>query len=103
MKVSTITLAVAAAAATLTVPTAAYAAHDRGHTKTVVKKVIYTTFKKGQRFDHKRAKNYRVIDYRTIKGLRAPARGYRYVRAGNDVLLIRDKDLVVVTVFANRF
>lgn len=45
-------------------------------------------FKKGERFDRRKATNYRVVSYRDYRGRRAPPRGYQYVRSGNDILLI---------------
>ncbi|WP_417593098.1 RcnB family protein [Parasphingorhabdus sp.] len=46
-------------------------------------------FVKGQRFDRAKASNYRRIDYREHRQLSAPPRGYVWVRAGNDALLVR--------------
>jgi len=46
-------------------------------------------FVKGQRFDRAKAPNYRRIDYREHRQLSAPPRGYVWVRAGNDALLVR--------------
>jgi len=43
---------------------------------------------KGERFDRNRAQNYRQIDYRHYRGLRAPPRGYRYYQSGNDAILV---------------
>lgn len=48
----------------------------------------YKSFGKGDRFDSRHARNYQQVDYRKYKRLKAPPRGYRYVRSGNDVLLI---------------
>ncbi|HEU0044634.1 RcnB family protein [Sphingomonas sp.] len=47
-------------------------------------------WRKGQRFDRRYAQNYREIDYRTYRGrgLYAPPRGHRWVRSGNDAVLI---------------
>ncbi|BBF71083.1 MULTISPECIES: RcnB family protein [Sphingomonadaceae] len=43
---------------------------------------------KGQRFDHRYATNYRVVNnYRDYR-LSAPPRGYHWVRSGNDAVLI---------------
>lgn len=47
-----------------------------------------SNWRKGQRFDRQQARNYRQIDYRQYRGLRAPPRGYQYVQSGNDALLI---------------
>jgi Ni/Co efflux regulator RcnB len=45
-------------------------------------------WRKGERFDYRQARNYRVVnDYRG-RHLKAPPRGYRYVQSGNDALLV---------------
>ncbi len=45
-------------------------------------------WRRGERFDYRRARNYRVInDYRGYR-LQAPPRGYHYVRSGNDAVLV---------------
>ena len=46
-------------------------------------------FAKGQRFERSKASNYRRLDYRQHRQLSAPPRGYVWVRAGNDALLVR--------------
>ncbi|KMS53514.1 membrane protein [Novosphingobium barchaimii LL02] len=85
-------------AAAIVVPTLAAAPamaqpmrHDdhRGSSKTVVtKQVTYKTFRKGERFDRNRARNYQQVDYRKYRNVKAPPRGYHYVRSGNDLLLV---------------
>ncbi len=60
--------------------------------KTVVRKNDYRNnyrhWSKGQRFDHRYASNYRVINnYRDYR-LSAPPRGYHWVRSGNDAVLV---------------
>jgi Ni/Co efflux regulator RcnB len=63
---------------------------------TVVKQTTVTrqqpgrNWRKGQRFDRRYARNYRVVDYRQYRGQRlyAPSRGQQWVRSGNDALLI---------------
>lgn len=47
-----------------------------------------TNWRKGERFNQRQARNYRQIDYRQYRGLRAPPRGYRYVQSGNDAVLV---------------
>src|SRR3546814_8609807 len=63
--------------------------HGRTVTRTtVVRKDNHRRWAKGQRFDRRYATNYRVIDnYRGYR-LNAPPRGYRWVRSGNDAVLI---------------
>jgi len=48
----------------------------------------YRAWRQGERFDPRHAQNYQVIDYRRYRGLRAPPPGYRYVRSGNDAVLV---------------
>ena len=63
--------------------------------KTVVRQQYRSDWRKGQRFDQRQARNYRQIDYRQYRGLRAPPRGYRYVRSGNDAVLVRSNNVIV--------
>ena len=87
-------------------PMAASVANAQGHREerqtTVVKRngnVVQRTvvrqrtpqyrsdWRKGQRFDQRRARNYRQIDYRQYRGLRAPPRGYRWQRVDDSYIL----------------
>jgi Ni/Co efflux regulator RcnB len=63
----------------------------------------YRKWRKGQRFDRRYAQNYRVIDYRTYRGrgLYAPPRGYRWVRSGNDAVLIAAASGLIGAVIGN--
>ncbi len=45
--------------------------------------------------------NYQVVDYHRYRGLRAPPRGYRYVRSGNDAVLVGITTGVIAAVIAN--
>ncbi|MDP5278652.1 RcnB family protein [Sphingomonas sp. DG1-23] len=56
---------------------------------------------RGDRFDSRYARNYRQIDYRQYRGLRAPPRGYRYVQSGNDAVLVAITSGIIGAVFAN--
>jgi Ni/Co efflux regulator RcnB len=77
--------------------------------KVVVKKTVKkapqqryrTSWKRGERFDYRQARNYRQIDYRHYRGLKAPPRGYRYVQSGNDVVLVGITSGIVAAVLAN--
>jgi len=60
-----------------------------------------TNWRKGERFDNRYARNYRQIDYRQYRGLRAPPRGYRYVQSGNDAVLVGITSGIISAVFAN--
>lgn len=61
----------------------------------------YRSWNRGDRFDNRYARNYRQIDYRAYRGLRAPPRGYRYVQSGNDAVLVGIASGLVAAVFAN--
>ena len=71
--------------------------------RSVVRQPQYRAWRKGQRFDQRYARNYRQIDYRQYRGLRAPPRGYRYVRSGNDAVLVSGNNNVIAAVIANIF
>lgn len=56
-------------------------------------------FRRGERFYADRAPNYVVInDYRRWHRLRPPPRGYRWVRSGNDALLVGIASGIVASV-----
>jgi Ni/Co efflux regulator RcnB len=69
--------------------------------KKVVQQPSYRSWKKGDRFDSRYARNYRQIDYRHYRGLKAPPRGYRYVQSGNDAVLVGITSGVIAAVIAN--
>jgi len=70
--------------------------------KTVVRRAPqYRSWHKGDRFDNRYARNYRQIDYRHYRGLKAPPRGYRYVQSGNDAVLVGITSGIVAAVFSN--
>ncbi|MEG3168018.1 RcnB family protein [Sphingomonas sp. LB3N6] len=58
-------------------------------------------WRKGERFDSGKARNYRQIDYRKYRGLKAPPRGYRYVQSGNDAVLVGISTGIIAAIFAN--
>lgn len=100
-KLTSALVAIAMLAPTLAAaPAMARDNHGRDqHSRTVVtKKVTYKNFRKGDRFDRRYARDYREIDYRGYRGLKAPPRGYHYVRSGNDVLLVAITSGVVASV-----
>ena len=51
-------------------------------------------WRKGQRFDQRQARNYRQVDYRQYRGLRAPPRGYRYVQSDRNVILVSNGGII---------
>ena len=75
----------------------------------VVKKTVYkpapvqyrNNWQRGQRFDSRYARNYRQVDYRQHRGLRAPPRGYRYVQSGNDAVLVGVTSGIIAAIFSN--
>ena len=83
--------------------------NGRPHVQKVVKKTVYrpaaqqyrSDWKRGQRFDSRYARNYRQVDYRQYRGLRAPPRGYRYVQSGNDAILVGVTSGIISAIFAN--
>lgn len=70
-------------------------------TRTVKRQPQYRSWRKGERFDRRYAQNYQVIDYHRYRGLRAPPRGYHYVRSGNDAVLVAISSGVIAAVLAN--
>lgn len=61
----------------------------------------YRNWQRGQRFDSRYARNYRQIDWRTHRNLKAPPRGYHYVQSGNDAVLVALGTGVIAAIFAN--
>lgn len=55
-------------------------------------------FRRGERFDQGRAWNYAPVDYHSYRGLRAPPRGYRWVRNGNDAVMVGIASGIVASV-----
>jgi Ni/Co efflux regulator RcnB len=109
MKTFTAALVAAAvlAPAVVAVPAMAQPSHQNGHgqvKKVVTKKTTtYKTFRKGDRFDRSHARNYQQVDYRKYRNVKAPPRGYHYVRSGNDLLLVGITSGVVSAVTAGMF
>lgn len=69
--------------------------------KTVVRKNDHRRWAKGQRFDRRHARDYRVInDYRDYR-LSAPPRGYQWVRSGNDAVLVAIAGGIIGAVIGN--
>ena len=61
----------------------------------------YRKWRKGERFNQRNARNYGQIDYRKYRGLRAPPRGYRWVRSDNDAVLVGITSGIIASVIAN--
>ncbi|MGF7147599.1 Ni/Co efflux regulator RcnB [Sphingomonas zeicaulis] len=67
----------------------------RGPQRTVVKKTVvkrtptnYRAWSKGQRFDSRYARNYRVVSQPRNYRLYDAPRGYHWVQSGNDAVLV---------------
>lgn len=74
--------------------------------RTVVRAPQHRGWRKGQRFDRHQVRNYQVInDWRGYRGrhLYAPPRGYRWVRADNDAVLVAISGGVIGAVLAGAF
>ena len=53
-----------------------------------VQRQVYRNWRKGERFNAREARNYRVVNDYRARRLAAPPRGYRYVQSGNDAALV---------------
>lgn len=60
-------------------------------------------FRKGEKFDRNRATHYQVVDYRKYRNVKAPPKGYHYVRSGNDMLLVGVTSGIVAAVTSGMF
>ena len=58
---------------------------------------------RGERFDYRRARNYRVIGNPGYYHLRPAPRGYRWVQSGNDAVLIAITGGLIASVMAGAF
>ena len=63
----------------------------------------YKAFARGDRFSRAKARNYSRISYRNYGRLSAPPRGYVWVRAGGDALLVRLSNNIVSRVVTGLF
>lgn len=66
-----------------------------------VKQADRRNWQRGQRFDRRQARNYRVINDHRAYRLQAPPRGYRYVQSDNDVVMVAIASGLIGAVFAN--
>jgi Ni/Co efflux regulator RcnB len=96
-----------ALSAALVVPTMAAPAlaqgHSNDHGREVSRASSHHQFKRGEKFDRRYASNYREINYRSYKRLKAPPRGYHWVRSGNDALLVAVSSGVIASIVAGTF
>ena len=63
----------------------------------------YRRWNRGDRFDYRQARNYRVISNPRHYHLRSAPRGYRWVQSGNDAVLIGIATGLVASVLAGAF
>lgn len=79
---------------------------NRDHDRYDNRRPQYRSWSRGQRFDHRYARNYRVVnDWQRYRGRRlyAPPRGYHWVRSGNDAVLVAVAGGLVGAVIAGAF
>ena len=69
---------------------------NRGHNQNQ-----YRNWNRGDRFDSRYARNYRVISSPYQYRLHAAPRGYRWVQSGNDALLVGITTGLIASVLAN--
>jgi len=60
-------------------------------------------WRRGDRFDRRYVRYYRPVYYRDYRRLYAPPRGYRWVRANDDALLIGITSGIVSAIVSNAF
>jgi Ni/Co efflux regulator RcnB len=60
-------------------------------------------WQRGQRFDQRYVTNYRVISNPYAYHLRQAPRGYRWVRSGNDAILVAITTGIISSILANQF
>lgn len=58
-------------------------------------------WRKGERFNYRQARNYQVIGNYRQYHLNAAPRGYRWVRSGNDAVLVGITSGIIASVLAN--
>jgi Ni/Co efflux regulator RcnB len=63
----------------------------------------YQQWRTGQRFDHRYARNYRVIGNPYAYRLRQAPRGYRWVQSGRDAVLVAIASGLIGGIIANQF
>ncbi|MGN6376443.1 MAG: RcnB family protein [Sphingomonas sp.] len=82
--------------------------HQPGRTvvthRTVSRAPENRNWRRGERFDHRYARSYRVVtNYRSYHRLYTPPRGYHWVRSGNDAVLVAVTGGLIGAVVAGAF
>ena len=100
------TAAVAAAVAMTGTAAPALANPFHGHDRVVVKQVFvkqprHHGWRKGDRFDHRYARDYRVISNPRMYRLHNAPRGYHWVRSGHDAVLVGITSGIIAAIMAN--
>lgn len=65
------------------------------------RQVQHRRWNKGERFDHRQARNYRVISNPRAYHFRDAPRGYRWVQSGNDAVLVGITSGIIASVLIN--
>ncbi len=78
----------------------AQAAHKFDH-RSDYRQVQNRRWNKGERFDHRQARNYRVISNPRAYHFRDAPRGYRWVQSGNDAVLVGITSGIIASVLIN--
>ena len=84
---------------------------EQQHQRKVVKRVVvqrntqiaqnqYRNWQRGQRFESRYARNYRVISSQRQYRLITPPRGYRWIQSGNDAVLIGITSGIIASVLS---
>ena len=71
-----------------------------------VRQTYRSSWRKGERFDRRQARNYRqVTNWQQYRGrhLYAPPRGYQWVQSGNDAVLVAAASGLIGAVLAGAF
>ena len=83
---------------------------NNGRTVIKTKQVVRTrqaqaarNWRKGERFDSRQARNYRVISNPRAYRLYDAPRGYRWVQSNNDAVLVAITSGIISAVFGSRF
>jgi Ni/Co efflux regulator RcnB len=85
------------------VQTSRFVQRDDGRRTIQVRQVQTRKWARGQRFDSRYARNYRVIDNPRALRLQNAPRGYRWVQSGNDAVLVALVSRLIGAVLANHF
>src|SRR3954454_12974782 len=85
------------------VQTSRFVQRDDGRRTIQVRQVQARKWARGQRFDGRYARNYRVIDNPRALRLQNAPRGYRWVQSGNDAVLVALVSGLIGAVLANHF